>query len=200
MSVIDDYVALTPLDVHGRRVRLGHTPHEEAVRKGVRDLLVGRVPVPRDAPFVPIDEGTARMLAHHGMHPLAVAAIARVRDFTRTTPLGRAFIHGYDERDGDWVCGMPMSRGVEWQRISVLVRHLPETLHLALEERLPAPLDSIVSHPALLGMGLEICGHQRLGKWLLLHLDEPPGCTHDQLKDIWTRTISGLHQTSGDAA
>lgn len=200
MSVIDDYVALTPLDVHGRRVRLGHTPHEEAVRKGVRDLLVGRVPVPRDAPFVPIDEGTARMLAHHGMHPLAVAAIARVRDFTRTTPLGRAFIHGYDERDGDWVCSMPMSRDVKWQRISILVRHLPETLHLALEEPLPSPLDRIVSHPALDGMNLDITGHQRLGKWQLLHLDEPPGCTRDQLEAIWAGTCPHVQHHIGGAA
>jgi hypothetical protein len=200
MSVIDDYVALTPIDSYGRRIRLGNAPHEEAVRRGMRDLLAGRTPVPRDAPFVPIDEGTARLLAHHGLHPLAVAAIARVRDFARKIPLGRASIHGYDERDGDWVCGVPMARGVEWQRVSILVRHLPETLHLALEERLPAPLERIVSHPALDGMGLEICGHQRLGKWQLLHLDEPPGCTRDQLEDVWRRATPGVHHHIGEAA
>lgn len=200
MSVIDDYVALTPMDEHGQRVRLGHTRHEEAVREGMRDLFYGRAPVPHDAPFVPIDEGTARMLVHHGLHPLAVAAIARVRDFARKTPTGRVALHGYDERDGDWVCGVPMSRGVEWQRVSILVRHLPETIHLALEERLPAPLDSIVSHPALLGMGLAITGHQRLGNWRLLHLDEPPGCTRDQLEAVWTGTSPGVPNPIGEAA
>lgn len=185
MSIIDDYVSLTPLDGHGRRIQLGHAPHEEAVRQGMRDMLAGRIPVPPDAAYVPLDEGTARILSHLGLHPLAVAAIARVRDFFRSTSLGRAGICGYDERDGDWVCGVPMSPNVEWQRISILVRHLPETIHLSLEERLPAPLERILSHPALDRMDLGITNHQRLGKWHLLHLDEPPGCTKEMLDAIW---------------
>ncbi len=98
------------------------------------------------------------------------------------------------------MCSVALSHDVEWQRVSILVRHLPETIHLALEERLPAPLDRIVSHPALDGMDLAITGHQRLGKWQLLHLDEPQGCTRDQIEAVWAGTHPRVQHPIGEAA
>lgn len=197
MTMIEEsYARLALTDVRSGRNRLRLLPHETStwmdVRTALEAMLTGDRGLPF-APFIPLDADTARIIANHGIHPLALAMLADQRTVRVQLPTGRIKAG----REGDyWQCGIPIGRSGRWRGRRMTIDRLPATLAASIETGLPLPLRDMVDDPSLAGVGVEVVSLHDLDGSTILEFAERPPCGAIAMVEIWRASVAARERGS----
>jgi hypothetical protein len=131
------------------------------VRAVADDMLTGLRPVPEEAGLSKIDEIGVAILAHMGLHPAAVAALAHAAhgiglEDEHGTVLGEALTEGRTSFKIAF-------DGISWNGEALRIPVLPETVLAIIptfDDFDDMPLARVISHPALDPLGIEIWDHE----------------------------------------
>jgi hypothetical protein len=191
MHLIDENFARLALTaVRAGRDPFGLAPHETIgwmdVRSALEGMLRGTRVLP-DAPFLPFDADTARLVAACGVHPLALAILGEQRSAHVRLPVSH--IKAYRERD-HWECGIPVGRSGRWRGGHMTTGPLPATLIASVETMLPMPIREIVDHPMLADVRAEVVSVGEFDGFTALEFDERAPCEAADMIDIWQAAVA----------